>query len=87
MTTFQQRDGDGVLFPNDRKQAEQQPDYKGSVRLNGMDYEIAGWKKASKAGNPYLSLSVKLKQERRADPPPPQTSPADDFDSDDKLPF
>lgn len=85
--TFEPREGDGALFVNERKEAEQQPDYTGTLFLGGQHYQIAGWKKSSKAGKKYLSLSVKPRQEQRRSEPTPQPSPADDFDDSDKLPF
>jgi hypothetical protein len=62
-----ERDNTGSLFINDRKEKETHPDHKGTFTLNGVQYEIAAWKKQSQRGE-FLSLSVKPKQERRAPP-------------------
>lgn len=55
----------GVMFPNE-KQNEKQPDLKGTVKVGGVDYYIAGWKRKSKAGHGYLSLALKAKEQAKA---------------------
>lgn len=88
--TFEPRDGDGALFKNEDRDTEQQPHYKGNIRINGQDYWLSAWLKESKAGRKYMSLSAKPKtaQQYRGGTrnPPPQTAPSDSFD-DEKLPF
>jgi len=77
----QQYPASGVLFQNDRKQNERQPDYTGNIE---MDHEtvtdlwnqlqegiekpkanLVGWRKASKNGKPFLSLRSDLLRERK----------------------
>ena len=48
----------GVLFTNSYKQADNHPDYKGKINVDGTDKELAGWKKKDKNGKVFLSLSV-----------------------------
>ena len=54
----------GALFNNDRKEKETHPDFTGSIDVGGKSYWIKGWKKTSKAGNKFLSLSVDPKEEQ-----------------------
>jgi hypothetical protein len=35
--------------------------YSGSATVNGREYWLSGWKKKSKSGTPFLSLSFKAK--------------------------
>lgn len=76
----------GVLFKNDRKETDQQPDYTGKVNVQGEEKRLAGWIRQSKAGKTFLSLSI-------SDPLPPQeTAPAPaqpqaDQPLDDDIPF
>lgn len=64
----------GVLFTNERKQAENHPDYEGKLELDDAlvrvlldqlkagdvpTLELKGWKKVSKTGKKFLSLSPK----------------------------
>lgn len=51
----------GAIFKNDRKQKETHPDLGGVLNVEGKDYYINAWKKTSKAGDPFYSLSIKLK--------------------------
>ena len=47
----------GAIFKNDNKKAENHPDYRGKVNVNGKEMEIALWVKTSSAGNSYFSAS------------------------------
>lgn len=50
----------GALFKNDRKApGTKQPDYRGTIDVDGVEYELAGWVRESKKGVKFLSLSVK----------------------------
>ena len=79
----------GALFKNDRKESEKHPDYKGTLNVGGVDYELAAWLKTSNAGKKYMSLSVKPKGERDEKPAPRQAAPAPAVadDLDDEIPF
>lgn len=69
---FEQREGSGVLFKNDRKQPEsKQPDYQGSVTIGGKEWRLAGWIKQGKKG-PFLSLKAsEPRQNDQPNEPPP----------------
>lgn len=54
----------GSLFKNEKKTEEKHPDMSGSININGTEYWISGWKKTSKAGTGFISLSVRPKQEQ-----------------------
>lgn len=53
----------GVMFPN-TKTSEKSPDLRGSVKVGGVDYEVAGWKRKSKNGLAYLSMALQKKGEK-----------------------
>jgi hypothetical protein len=56
---FVNKDGQGGLFKCKDKTNPKGPDYHGDLRLGGVDYRIAGWKRQStKTGEAFLSLSV-----------------------------
>jgi hypothetical protein len=57
MSDFQQRDGAGQLFRNDRAETEKHPSHKGTFLLNGVTYEIAAWVKEGRRGK-FFSLKV-----------------------------
>lgn len=48
----------GVLFRKDKEGNEKRPDYKGTLNVEGKEYEIAGWKRVSKSGKAYVSLKI-----------------------------
>ncbi len=54
---YQQKELSGSIFKNDRKQKENQPDFKGSALIDGVEYWISGWDKGK-----FTSLSFSKKQ-------------------------
>jgi hypothetical protein len=46
----------GVLFTHAKK-ADNHPDYKGKINVNGVEFDLAGWVKQGKSGQ-FLSLKV-----------------------------
>jgi len=70
----------GVLFANDRKQNDKQPDYTGNLEIDaetvldlyqqlqsGGDHpkvNLVGWRKTSKSGKTFLSVKVSVMRER-----------------------
>ena len=80
MSDFEQKDGHGNLFKNDRRESEAQPAYRGECKLGGITYKISAWVKESKGGK-YFSMAFTEK-----DAEPKQQA---NFDNpvDDKVPF
>lgn len=52
---YEQRDLSFSLFRNDRKERDRQPDYTGTLMVNGKRYRLAGWWKTTRGGDNYLS--------------------------------
>lgn len=67
----------GALFKNERKDTEKFPDYRGTININGVDYDLAGWvKTAKKSGKPFLSLKVSEPRQRsESSEPQPEENP------------
>ena len=65
--TYVQKPNSGTLFQNDKGDNDKRPDYRGELNVDGVLFEIAGWKKQGSKGT-FLSLSVKPKQERQDRP-------------------
>ena len=78
-----ENDNSGALFKNDRKEQEKQPDYKGSLTVNGSEYWISAWLNESSKGVKYMGLKVNLKEQQQA--PAAPKNQAVEFDDD--VPF
>jgi len=94
---YEHKEGQGSMFQNE-KQNDRQPDYKGSIVIEGKTYEIAAWARTSQRGTKYLSLQASLPREQNVPPSPspspfthhsaPDTSPAQyDETGEEDLPF
>ena len=47
----------GAIFKNAKKTNEKQPDYQGTVNVNGKEMQISLWVKQSQKGTSYFSVS------------------------------
>lgn len=56
----QKRDNSGVLFKNENKGNEKNPDFKGNIMVGGIEYWISAWIKEGKTGE-FLGLAVSPK--------------------------
>lgn len=72
----------GVLFKNDQKGNPKRPQYRGSINVAGVDYNISAWiKESKKTGDKFMSLSVEEKK-----PTAPKQMTEDNW-SDPEVPF
>lgn len=53
----------GAIFREYEKKSDKHPDYKGQVNVDGKEYWVSGWKRQSKNGANYLSLSIQAKDD------------------------
>ena len=73
----------GQIWPNDRKETDKHPDFKGGLNVDGVEYWVSAWKRAPDANPkaPSLRFSIQRKEAR-----PEAAAPlATDFD--DEIPF
>jgi hypothetical protein len=99
---YETKDNTGTLGVNNRKETEKHPDYSGSMRIDGRDYWISGWKKIKQAdGSSFLSLAFKPKDGSAARPGQAEAKATQDafglpeapavktrgFDPEDSIPF
>jgi uncharacterized protein (DUF736 family) len=68
--SYETKDMTGSLFQNKEKKSENFPDYSGSIRIDGRDLWISGWRKISSNGTQFLSLAFKYKDGTAARPDP-----------------
>jgi uncharacterized protein (DUF736 family) len=72
-----QKNNEGVLFPNDKKESDNHPDFKGNATIDGVEYWLSSWKNKSKDGKPYMSIKLSAKTEAA---PKPSQYPKHDSD-------
>ena len=94
MSDFAPRKDSGRLMASQTKRNENSPDYWGEIAIDIKDktkvqvvdglyvFKLSGWKKKSKNGTTYLSLSV-----NRFIPPEESAPPARSKDDDSDVPF
>ena len=83
----------GSIWKNDRKEKDTQPDFTGSLNVEGVEYFFDAWKRKpdAKPKAPALTFSIKRKdkqpdQQTRQPSVADKPTTADDF-ADDDLPF
>lgn len=52
-----ERDNSGILFKNNKKTSDKQPDLQGSIMVAGKKYRLSAWTKEGQSGK-FLSVSV-----------------------------
>ena len=55
----------GQIWRNDKKETDTQPDFKGSINVEGKEYWLAAWKRKADANPkaPALSFSIQPKED------------------------
>lgn len=68
----------GSIWKNDKKEKDTQPDFTGSLNVNGVEYWVSAWKRKADANPnaPALSFSVKPKDDSPRQQAPQQRAPA-----------
>ena len=88
---MEQKNNSGAIFKNENKTAENQPDYRGKMTVDGTQWEISLWVRESAAGNKYFSAAIKEPYVKPTEPAqaPVSTSKKiqDATEADDDLPF
>jgi hypothetical protein len=59
---YEQKEGNGALFKNERKEKDSHPDYRGDCKLGGKDYWISAWIKKGAKGT-FMSLALQPKED------------------------
>ena len=68
----------GSLSTNKFKKQDSHPDFKGNIKVNGIKYELAGWKKQGDNGA-YISLQAQLPRDNQTAVKQPETQPKNDI--------
>lgn len=82
---MENKNNSGAIFKNSKKTNEKQPDYQGTVNVNGKEMQVSLWIKEAKNGNKYFSASFQEPFKKTN-----QTATSDNkfrIDSKDDMPF
>lgn len=60
---YEQKDNTGSLFINEKKDSPKAPFFTGTCKVDGNVWRVAGWKRESKNGKNYISLSFSVPRE------------------------
>jgi uncharacterized protein (DUF736 family) len=87
---MEQKINTGAIFKNDKKTADNQPDYRGKINVEGKELEISLWVRTAQSGVKYMSAAIKEPYVAPAPVPVLQNTSdkikaADEFEDD--LPF
>jgi hypothetical protein len=58
---FEQKPNSGALFLNNKKETQTQPDYKGSILVNGVEMWVNAWVAKKANGEDYFQLKFSEK--------------------------
>ena len=56
---MEQKQNTGTIFKNDKKTADNQPDYRGKINVEGKELEISLWVRTAQSGVKYMSAAIK----------------------------
>jgi len=73
MAVFEQRELSGTLFRNDYKKSSNQPDYRGTCKIEDVEYEMSAWVKKAKNGNDFFSIAYQVKEDKNSSSAAPKS--------------
>ena len=56
---MEQKNNSGAIFKNDKKTADNQPDYRGKMVVDNKEWEISLWLRESAKAVKYFSAAIK----------------------------
>lgn len=91
MSNYETKERSFTAFTNKFKKSDNHPDYRGTVKLDGVEYEIAIWQKQTRAGDMYFSGKIddkpKVSREQVNKPLSQQAAAKGHSDDDSEIPF
>lgn len=62
---YENKEGYGRLFPNDRKAKENSPDFTGQVKVDGVEKRIAAWEVLDDETGDFKFFNVQIQDQDR----------------------
>jgi uncharacterized protein (DUF736 family) len=85
---YEQKPGYFSLWPNDKKEKDTHPDWKGTIKLsNGTEHYFDAWNKVSSNGKAYLSGKIGNPKNGHAYTPERASAPIHQTSTDSDVPF
>lgn len=75
---YEVREGEGSLFLNDKRTHPKAPHFTGKGLYKGERLKLSAWKKQSKSGKNYISLSIEEFEKKSTNPVRPIVETDDD---------
>ena len=72
---YEHKTNNGTLFPNSRKRKETDPDWTGSINVEGVLYWFNGWDAQNKNGSSRINVKVTEQQTQPQNAPQPSIAP------------
>lgn len=76
-----------ALFPNDKGDNPNRPDFTGTMEISGTEYRASLWKKVSKGGKAFLSGEISEAQPQNGAQHTTQSEASGGSNMDDEIPF
>lgn len=82
------KDGEMVLWPNDRRTQEKHPDYQGKARVDGVEKYVVLWVNTDRNGRTYLKGKLEVPRDQQPVSGPRTLTPTPiELDDGDRVPF
>ena len=56
---YEQKEGQGSLFKNDKRESDRHPNLTGSITIAGAKFWLSAWTKQRENGDKWISLAAK----------------------------
>jgi uncharacterized protein (DUF736 family) len=83
---YEQKDMTGNLFKNDKADNPKRPDYRGSITIEGRQWELSAWIQEGQKGK-YMSIKAQPPRERAAPTPQAAQVAKEAAEFSDDIPF
>ena len=67
MSTYIPADLTGRMFDNEDKRNQRQPDYSGTVNINGQIFRVVGWRNPPSERNSRANINMKFQDKQEFD--------------------